>query len=330
MRFFQNLVLAIFAMLAGASGALAQSSRSAVPSSVVPLTLTQSDFGGGRVYVPMRFGNVMGKMRLDTGASTTRIALAPWNKDLPAVGVSESTGASGRTTRCDDVEAKNVGMKAARGNDVARAKYEVARCAANDGDDLLGLDFFKNVRFTLDFARREMVFFGDGEGTGRARPFRPLGPQGRLVGLELRLGDATALGLFDTGAEICAVDIDFVRKHKNLFILTKAKGKASEAGGKSFSSKIYKIKRLEFGEGLIARDVYALAYDFGPLREALGPRTPFILGFNLLSRFNWALDFHAASAPTFEADPLEANPPDAKPSYAKPSQEGNSNARPKN
>lgn len=92
MRVFRPLALSLIGLLLAAAGASAQNGRS-----VVTMTLTQADYGGGRIYLPMRFGNVMGTMRLDTGASTTRIALAPWNKDLPAVGQSYSTGASGRT-----------------------------------------------------------------------------------------------------------------------------------------------------------------------------------------------------------------------------------------
>lgn len=296
MRIFRPLTLSLTGLLLAAAGAGAQTGRS-----VVTITLTQADYGGGRIYLPMRFGNVMGTMRLDTGASTTRIALAPWNKDLPALGQSHSTGASGRTTPCDDVEASGVALKAAQGADIARGKFVVTRCAASDGDDLLGLDFFRGARFTLDFERREMVFFGEPLATGRAKPFQMLGPEKRLFGIALRAGNAAAVGLFDTGAEICAVDLAFMRAHKNLFTPVKAQAKASEVGGRKFSSKIYKIKALDLGDGRKARDVYALAYDFGPLRAALGRGTPFILGYNLLSRFAWELDLRAPDAPIWDA-----------------------------
>lgn len=243
----------------------------------------------------------MGSMRLDTGASTTRVTHAPWNKDLPTIGQSASTGASGRTMACDDVEARNVELKASQGNNIARAKYEVTRCATGDGDDLLGLDFFKETRFTLDFERGEMVFFGEAHATGRPKPFRLIGPDHRLVGIELRAGNTATVGLFDTGAEICAVDQQFVGKHKKLFTPVKSKGKASEAGGKQFSHKMYIIKALDLGEGLVSRNVYAIAYDFGVLREALGRETPFILGYNFVRALNWELDFASPASPTWNA-----------------------------
>jgi hypothetical protein len=296
MNGFRRLVFFCAALLFGVAGAGAEPGRS-----IVPMTLTQADYGGGRIYLPVRIGNVLGSMRLDTGASTARVAEAPWNKDLPTVGQSYSTGASGKTVRCDDVEARNVELKASQGAGIARAKYEVARCAANDGDDLLGLDFFKGARFSLDFATREMTFFG--EAPARMTPFRLLGPDRRLVGIALKAGGATAIGLFDTGAEISAVDQRFVDAHRNLFTLTKRKGKASEAGGAAFASRIYKIKSLDLGEGRVLRGVHALVYDFGALREALGSETPFILGYNFISRLNWTLDFTQAETPTWDARP---------------------------
>ncbi len=292
---FGALALFFVVMLA-ASGA-----SSAPGRSIVPLTLTQGAYGGGRIYVSVRFGDVLGTLRLDSGASTTRIALAPWNKDLPPVGQSASTGASGKTNLCEDVEADRVSLKAAEGNSIARAKYIVSRCA--DGDDLLGLDFFKGARFTIDFDRREMVFFGDAQADARPKSFRTLGPDRRLVGIDLRLGDATTIGLFDTGAEISAVDRWFADSHKNLFKLVKGKAGAGVAGGARMSAKLYKIKQLDLGGGSVLRGVYAFVYDFGPLREALGRQTPVILGYNVLSAFKWRLDFTAPNAPTWDAAP---------------------------
>lgn len=298
MRLFRRIVLSLVALSFCASRASGEEDRS-----VIALTVTRSDYGGGRIYLPVRFGNVMGPMRLDTGASTTRIKLAPWNADLPSKGRSVSAGATGKTTDCEDVEAKNVELKAAQGNNIGRAKYEVSRCDAGDGDDLLGLDFFKGARFALNVERREMTFSKEPLAADRAKPFRLLGPDRRLVGIDVRIGDAAAVGLFDTGAELSAVDRQFVDKHKKLFTLVKKKGKASEAGGRRFSSDIYKIKELDLGEGRVLRGVYAFVYDFGAVREALGRQTPFILGFDVVSAFDWELDFKSPDAPKWDARP---------------------------
>ncbi len=271
--------------------------------STVTMTLTQGEYGGGRIYLPVRFANVMGKMRLDTGASTSRITLAPWNQGLPVLGQSNSTGAFGRVTRCDDVEAQKVELVAGQGNSIGRAKYEVTRCAASDGDDLLGLDFFKGARFTLDFDRGEMVFFAGVRPDGRPAPFQSLGPDARLLGMPVKAGSATSLGLFDTGAELSAVDQQFVDRHRALFTPVRARPRASEASGGGVSSRLYKIKTLDLGDGRVLHGVFALAYDFGALRAALGPRTSFVLGYNVLSRFNWELDFTDPGRPSWVSRP---------------------------
>ena len=296
MELLRRIALSLIALLLGAASASAEND-----GSVIALTLTQGDYGGGRIYLPVRVGNAMGTMRLDTGATTTRIALAPWNKDFPSLGQSASTGAAGETVRCEDVEAKNVELQAARGNNIGRAKYLLTRCAASDGDDLLGLDFFKNARFSLDFDRHEMVFFPPTHAIDHPRPFRLLGPDQRLVGVPLRLGRAGVVGLFDTGAEVSAVDQQFVDSHRKLFTLVKKKARAGAASGKEFAPRIYKLKALDLGEGLVLQDLFVLSYNFGALRDVLGPQTPIVLGYNVLSRMNWELDFAAPGPPIWSA-----------------------------
>ncbi len=269
--------------------------------SVIPLTLTEGEFAGGRIYLPVRIGNVMGSMRLDTGASSTRIRLASWNKDMPALSESVSTGASGATTQCDDVEAPKVELVADQGNNIARVKYEVTRCPAGDGDDLLGIDFFRGARFGLDIDRRELVFFGDAAASGGAKPVRRLGPDRRLIGVDLYFGKTSSVGLFDSGAEVSAVDQRFIRKHKRLFTVVNARASASGVAGARIASKVYKIKSLDLGDGRVLHDLYAISYDFGALRAALGRNVSFLIGYNVIRRFSWDFDFRTPDSPTWDA-----------------------------
>lgn len=278
-------------------------------SSMIPLSLNEGDYGGGRIYAPVRFGNVLGMMRLDTGASSSRIRFALWNKDFPVVGQTESLGASGRLMRCDDVEARGVLLKAARGGSIGREKYTLTRCPSNDGDDLLGLDFFRGTRFQLDLMRREIVFLDPKISEAEQRqPFVLLGTDRKLVGLNALVGNVPVVGLFDSGAELSAVDLTFVRSHGNLFAPVKHRLKASEAGGAKWAPKLYRLKEIDIGEGRIVRGIYVLAYDFGVLREALGAKTQMILGYNFLSHFLWDLDFTRPEAPRWQVKSTNPSP----------------------
>jgi hypothetical protein len=270
--------------------------------SVIPLSLNEGDYGGGRIYAPVRFGNVLGMMRLDTGATSSRITFALWNKDFPVVGQTRSLGASGKSMQCDDVEARNVLLKATQGNSIGRGKYVLTRCSSSDGDDLLGLDFFKGTHFQLDLPRREIVFPDPrAQGTGQLQNFVLLSPDRRLVGVNARIGDMSIVGLFDSGAELSAVDLSFIRSHPNLFIPVRNRLRASEAGGAKWAPKLFRVKEIDIGQGRILKGLYVLAYDFGVLREALGPQTPIILGYNFLSQFQWDLDFTTPEAPRWGA-----------------------------
>ncbi|HTO78282.1 MAG TPA: retropepsin-like aspartic protease, partial [Methylocystis sp.] len=284
-----------FLLLAALTPARAQNAPS-----TIPLTLNESSWGGGRIFVTARFGNTQGPMRLDTGASTTRVMLAPWNKDWPALGRSASIGSSGRAISCEDVEAQNAALPATQGSDVGRARLLVTRCAAGEGD-LLGLNFFKGARFSLDFGKRELTFFPQADTNAKPKAFRRLTPEQSLVGIDLRLGAIGATGFLDTGAELCAVDRAFVARHMPLFAFVRRRVGASGASGGNFSPDLYKIKSIDLGDGLILRDVYALVYDFGMLRNALGRGTPLILGYNLVSRLHWDLDFSSPDAPSWSA-----------------------------
>lgn len=297
MTLFRRAALLHFAALL-----LSVSTSGAEPSrSVVSLTVTEDRYDGGRIYLPVRINNVMGVMRLDTGASSTRVRLAPWNSDLPSLGQSISTGASGATVQCDDLDAQKFELIADQGNNIARTKYRITRCPAGDGDDLLGLDFFNGARFSLDIDRRALVFFGEATASGRPKPFRRLGPDQRLVGIDLRLGRTASVGLFDSGAEVSAIDQQFVRKHRRLFVAVNAKPGASGVAGARIASKMYKIKSLDFGSGRVLRNLYAISYDFGGLRAALGADVSFLIGYNVIKKFNWDFDFRTPDSPTWNA-----------------------------
>lgn len=190
MSLLRSLIAALALVATGRAGLAAE-------GSIVPLAIADGEHGGGRAHVQARFGNALGPMRLDTGASSTRLRLAPWNAQFPVVGGSRSESASGRLASCEDVEAQNVQLVAEQGNNIGRATYVVTRCEASAGDDLLGLDFFHNARFTLDLDGRRMAF--PGAPGGPLAPLRRLGPEGRLVGVEARLGRTRAIGLIDTG-----------------------------------------------------------------------------------------------------------------------------------
>jgi hypothetical protein len=76
-------------------------------------------------------------------------------------------------------------------------------------------------------------------------------------------GMSPAVALFDTGAEISAVDQRFVDAHRRQFTPFQSRLEATAAGGGNFTSKLYRIRQTSFGDGPVVKGLYALALALG-------------------------------------------------------------------
>ena len=292
--------LIIFSLIFFFSSPLVKAQES---GSIINLSIVRSSYGGGRLYAPMLIGQFQGKMRVDTGASSSRVSPAPWNKDAPIIGSSRSLGVSGKFARCDDVRLPKITMKSAAGPDVGRVNYLVTRCAGEQEDDLLGLDFFRGGYFVVDSKRHQIQFLSGPSAKTPQYFLKPLGAEKKLMAIDIKIGDLNREGLIDSGAQISAVDRRFVDAHPELFVFVKSGARASDASGKPLMTKIYKVKLLDLGDGRIIRGLYVLVYDFALLREEIGEQAHFILGFNLIDKFNWRFDLRTNMPPRWEAMP---------------------------
>jgi len=274
-------------------------------AATVPLRITDGDFDMGRMYVPIRVGNFKGVMRLDTGATSSRVLLADWNKDFTVVDQTQSMSASGKVVTCDAVEATNVALESQGSANIGRSKYTLRRCPNSDGEDLLGLDFFDGTFLTINFDQGilEVGPKATGQMKGPVQRLPILDSGQPLAAVPLNPGGEDVLGMLDSGAELSAADTLFVEAHPEWFEYVTEAAQATDAGGNAWAPKIYRVKNLKVAGMFNLENTHLLVYDFGVLREALGPKTPFILGFNIMSQFNWAFDFTRGHSPTFSLEP---------------------------
>lgn len=271
----------------------------------VSLKIKEGERDMGRIYVPVRVGNYRGFMRLDTGASSSRVFQAAWNKDLPVIERIDSISATGKVVTCDSVEVHNVALEANGVANVGRSKYTVRRCPTSDGENLLGLDFFSGAHIVFDFDQRMMEVGPEVKRQIKGPVHRlPILESGQpLAAIPLNTGSGEVLGMLDSGAEMSAVDSKYIAAHPENFEYAGEVGEATDAGGNSWAPKFYRIKNLNISGTHELHDVYVLAYDFGSLREVLGPQTPIVLGFNIMSKFNWAFDLTKGHSPTYQVEP---------------------------
>lgn len=250
----------------------------------IGVTLSESDYDSGRIYVPVRIDHFSGQIRLDTGATNSTLIKAPWNETFPTVDKSESFGADGGVSKCDIVQVNTIAVGA-----VGRRSYLVDRCEAG-GDNLLGLDFFYNTVVFLDLKKPALEINPNLSNL----PKRPLKIFKKLdtllIGVALQLAGQNVYGILDTGADLTSVDSQFVARHPEMFEYV-TETKAGFATGSTNKPKLYKLKNLQLG-GQTLTGSFVLVYDFGPdLREFLGGEAPILIGFNVISKFNsWTID----------------------------------------
>ena len=296
MRLVCLLIIAVISMMLCPSIPRCQE-----PGATSSLSITFGSYGVGRIYAPVRFGEVNRLMRIDTGASTSHIKLAPWNKKLPSLGQRHTLTVTGNKSLCDKVRFHDVEIIGHENQKVRKENYQLLRCLTSNGDDLLGIDFFQGEYFTLNFKDKQINFINNLDQTLQSTPFRKITGADGLLGVDIKIGSSASVGLFDSGAEISAVDQRFVAQNKSSFVLVRNTGMATEASGKQWPTKLYQIKSLDIGRGQVVRDIYAIVYDFGVLHEAFGRETSFILGFNFISKFNWMIDLRSSQDPRWTA-----------------------------
>lgn len=272
----------------------------------VPLAIETSTMEqGGRIYVPTQMAGFESLMRLDTGATTSRIRLASWNQNLPVVDHSESVSASGQTRSCDMVQSQGIALKTVDSGKVMRSNYVVSRCASESGEDLFGLDFFIGTRIRFDFANRKLEINEATPKDARFLPLKIITTGDPLLAVPLNVdGSATYYGMIDSGAELTAVDERYLHYHQDQFEFIKDVAEASDAAGHAWTPKLYRMKELRIDGGTPLKDVIVIVYDFGYVRQALGTDTPFILGYNVLSHFNWTFDLKRIDGAQFSIETL--------------------------
>jgi hypothetical protein len=249
------------------------------PAFAFPLLLKRGEIESGYMEVMVTLDGFTTPIKLDTGANSTQLLAAPWNAHYPVLRQAQRGGASGLRYTCDVISFAKVSVEG-----LSQQAYEADRCALDAGHQLFGIDFFKGEALYFDFEQSALELNGP-----RAKGSYPLKiyEEGH-ISLELKILGRPYFAVFDTGAGLTSVDQPFVDRNPDSFTFVRAiQGK--DGGGHSVAMKLYRIKRLEIDSAVLENE-YVLAFDFGRIRDYFGENTPLILGFNVITKHNWAID----------------------------------------
>lgn len=234
------------------------------------------------VYVDARVNEQNHKFVLDTGCRTTSLMQSKFSEKLVRVGENVSSGAIG-TEIFDLVEVDQIEF----GPLVKKSCYVSRSKTPKIDKNLLGMDVLKGSSFVLSYKKSELNFNEcyPGMNLENISP-DPIGHQPyiniRFQGQELKV-------LWDTGAGITLVDINFIKKYPNMFELA-GESMGTDSTGNSIVTSNYKIKPIEINGHLFDSHEIA-AIDMSHVNSKSGNPAYLTLGFSTIRQADWFFDF---------------------------------------
>ena len=267
--------------------------RVAAPSGegTSPLLMTPTnEVGSGVLSIPCTLGRVSATCQLDSGAGESLLQDNSNSESYPVVGHGAISGASGQPEKIDEVQLPDVAV----GNiDYgAQVMARVPQGFGPEGNDpaLVGINILSSNLDSLGFDFTSKVLRANAPISGSA--FRiARSSEGHLI-LPVAINGYKGAGLWDTGASITVVDPQFIQEHPENFKLV-GHTKIQDIAGNEMPAGVYVVQSVKIGQydfqGAVAVGIKDQSGIFASLRGK--GLAPMIIGYNLITRANWTMDF---------------------------------------
>lgn len=239
------------------------------------------------VMVPVEIAGLGKEFLLDTGAATTCVVLDESNAALQ----SEESVAS--STVFADGEHDIIIVPNLTIGPISKTEFPVARTkSAEPGlNSLIGMDLLKDYRCRFDFDENRLYLQQNDEAVSAATyPTHPLLVDSKYhIYVDVLLTDIQARAVWDTGASLTVVDINFIENHSELFAKTGV-STGTDGAGHSLETPMFVMNEVEIGSTILPKRRVA-GVDLSRISD--GAEIPFdmIIGYNIMREANWFFDF---------------------------------------
>lgn len=245
-----------------------------------PLYVQPGDSGSIKMDIDLEVDGQTRRFQFDTGGSSTML-----NPDEQALlyiseGKTKMMGASGMKFECDLVRPAKIAIGTFELKD-----FQVRRCdlGANSFNNM-GIDLLDQQVFGLDFKTNELTIDASiGTSTYALQRLQ----NGHLK-MPVKVQALELNAIFDTGAQLTAVDTAFVQANPTLFTAVRGEN-VTNISGRKVQAQFYEMAELDVGDLHLER-VRVLAFDFSGFTSYFGQNTPVILGANAIVQANWVFD----------------------------------------
>jgi hypothetical protein len=229
-------------------------------------------------------GDVPVRFRLDTGAACCVVPLVTSTQNLTVTGADSGVGLSGTGLADDKVVVPQLGLGDLVIEDVAATRS----VAGSPLSPLLGMSALGRLRCEFRFSDRQLQLDAPTDlETGnwfeltshvRTQPMVPISFETALVS-----------AIWDTGAGLSVVDVEFADSHPDLFEPVR-ETRGVDSSGIEIPSRLCRMAACRVGGISIEPSACAIV-DFGPHNSTLDEPISFVLGMPAIVQADWRFDF---------------------------------------
>ena len=247
------------------------------------LEMAHGPLGSGKMYLPCVLDGVEERCVLDTGSVISLVENDDRFSKYPAFGSFHFKSASGISLEADKIQIRRA--------QIDKQLFQNAAFARPSHDhnieSTIGINLIGQKPFWLHFGERASIELG------------ATAPTSLLGGIETRedgifsipigLGDFKTQAVWDTAAELTAVDKNYVTKNPENFSAMRQQAYAKDGTAQPVESKLFKAKKILVG-GRTFRNVTVLAVDLSSLHQDKGEGIHAVIGFNIIRGADWFFD----------------------------------------
>jgi len=247
------------------------------------LRIEPGAFGSGKAYVRCSFDGVEQMCFLDTGSAMSLVGPSKPFLRKPSSGKFRYKSASGKL---HEAEVMRVGTIILDGKVIHDVR--IGRLARPDSENTLGMDLLGRFPFSLDFRTEPKLRLEPKRRVDRElRDLRVL--KSGLMAMPILLGGVGTFAVWDTGASVTAVDINFVRAYPKNFQKLTQKIEGVDGTGETLKLELYRARELQIGTKRFTNPT-VVVLDLSPLRDSVGTAVQAVIGSNLIRRAEWYFD----------------------------------------
>lgn len=237
------------------------------------------------IYVDGAIGGHPYRFLLDTGAAKTSVIADDYTSSFDSGGKNDSSGVFAPISE-DLIIVPSIEV-----GPISKTDFMLVRAADNHPAlrNLIGMDLLKDYRCHFFFDENRVAVDANDEAEA-GYDFRELFLDQRFHPyVDVQFGTITAKAVWDTGASITVVDINFIRQRPTFF-REAGQSEGTDSTGTRTETPMYVMAAATIG-GHVFSPHRVAGVDLSHVNSTIEMPMNLILGYSTLSQANWLFDF---------------------------------------